>query len=149
MFVEGGGVFVPDAEAAHAGVDLKVDVEFAVGGAGDGIEAFHFLGGGDGHGDIVVEHVAGFVGEQRAEQQDGPARAEFTQGGGFGEVGHGEEIGSCVHETRGGLVKAVAVGVGFDDRDVTHVAGQRGADEAQVALEDREIDLGPATKRQT
>jgi hypothetical protein len=100
-----------------------VDVELAVGGAGDGIEALHFLGGGDGYGDIVVEHMAGFVGEQRAEQQDRPARADFTQGGGFGQVRHGEEIGSGVHETCGGLVEAVAVGVGFDDRDVTHVAG--------------------------
>ena len=59
----------------------------------------------------------------------------------------GEEVGTSMHEAGGGLREAVAVGVGLDHRDVTHVARERGADEVEISLEGSEVDFSPATER--
>jgi len=106
-----------------------MDVDGASGGQGRGFEAIDFLGGGDGDGDVVFDGVAVFFGKKRAEQEDRPAGADFTQSGRFGEVGHGKEIRARVHQARGGLVQPVAVGVRFYNSDIAHVGGQRCTDE--------------------
>ena len=51
-----------------------------------------------------------------------------------------------MHEAGGDLGKSVAVGIGFDDRDVANLAGQGGPDAAQVSFEGGEVYLGPATQ---
>ena len=143
---QGGRLLVPDPEAAHARVDLEMDLKGAAGSAGHGIEARDLLVRGDGGGDIVFSQKTVLVGNDRAEHEDGPVAAEFAKGGGLGEVGDGEEVCTRVHEGSGGLMQAMAIGIGLHDRHVAHVAGQGGADEAQVAFQCVEIDLGPATQ---
>ena len=123
-----GGFEVPDAEAAHAGVDFQVDGQAAVRGAAGGVEALDFAG---------VETVAirsysaradSSPGRSGAEHEDGPAGADFADFGGFGDVGDGEAVGPALHQARDGLREAVAVGVGLDHGDVADArrAGRRG-----------------------
>ena len=146
--VERGRLFVPHAEPAHTGVDFQVHGDGPAGGAADGVEALHLVGGGDRGGEIVVGEVVILLGQQRAEQEDGPAGSEFAHGGRLGERRHGKEVGAGVHEPRDGLVQAVAIGVGLHHGDIADMRRQGGTDEAQVAFQGREIDLGPATERQ-
>ncbi len=66
LLVKCGGFFVPHAEAAHAGVDFKVNRERAFGRASDVVQASDLVRRRHGHGDIVFEHMPVFIGEQRA-----------------------------------------------------------------------------------
>jgi hypothetical protein len=50
-----------------------------------------------------------------------------------------------MHQAPGGLLQAVAIGVGFHHRDVFHLRWQGGADAFEVALQRGQIDFGPAT----
>ena len=52
-----------------------------------------------------------------------------------------------MHQMGNGLMKAVSVGVGLDDRHIFDVRRQRGADELQIALEHGQVDFGPAAQR--
>jgi len=146
--VERGGMLMPHAEAAHAGVDLEMDGDGAAGVASDGIETRHLVLGRNCGGEIVLGEKAILLRQQRAEQKNGPAGAELAQRGGLGKIGHGEKIGARVHQPGGGMMQPMAVGIGFHHGDIAHVRRQRGADEMQVALKGVEIDLGPATQRQ-
>jgi hypothetical protein len=125
-----------------------VDLYRATGDAPDGFEATNFVARGNGGSEIVFGDVTVFVGEERAEEEDGPAGTDFAEGGGFGEVSDGEKIGARVHEACGSLREAMTIGVCFDNGDVAHVTRERSADEVQVALKDGEVDFSPATERE-
>jgi hypothetical protein len=146
--VKPAGVFMPDAEPAHPGVDLQVDGHDAAGLFSNGLETFDLLLGRDGSGDVVFEEIFVLLRQQGAQDQDRPARAEFTDRGSLRHVGHGKKIRPRVHETRHRLVQSVAVGVRLDNGDVFDVRRQRSADEPQVAFECGEVDFGPTAERQ-
>lgn len=76
---------------------------------------------GNGGGEVVFGDVVIFVGKEWVEEKDGLVGVDFVEGGGFGEVGDGEEIGVGVYEVGGGLWEVVVVGIGFDDGDVVYV----------------------------
>ena len=59
-------LFVPDPEAAHAGVNLQVDVQGTSGVARHRGEAGNFLGGGHGRRDIELGDVAILLRQNRA-----------------------------------------------------------------------------------
>ena len=141
------GLLMPHAEAAHAGVDLEMHGDRFAAGAANGVEARDLLGARDGRGQVVVGEAAVLLGQQRAEDQDRPPRAELAQGGCLGDVGDGEQIGPRMHQPRRCVVQAMAVGVGLHHRHVPDVGRERGANQPQVALEGREVDLGPAAVR--
>ncbi len=109
-----------------------------------GAKTRHFIGRGNRRGQVVVGQEAVFLGQKRTEHQYRPPRPQFAQRRGLGHVGHRKEIRAGMHQPRGGLGKPVAIGVGLHHRHVTDMSAQRSADQAQIAIERGEIDLGPA-----
>gem|GEM_PF-3649775 len=139
-------LLVPDSEATHARIDFKMYGDHPSGVATDCVEAGHFLGRRNGGGEVVAGEETIFLGQERAEEKNGPTRSEFAQRRRLGNIGDRKKISSGMHKPCGDLVQPVPVGVGFDHRDVTYRARQGGADELKITLERREIDLGPTAQ---
>ena len=142
------GVRREDAEAAHAGIELEVDLrrrlQFLRGGA-------DALRRGEVHnrqGDARLDHRLDFIGEDRGEDLDGPGRGgrplerDELQGlEGFGDA----EPRAVRLRKRGGIrLHAEAVGVRLHDAQ-----GPRGpyggGDPAEVLPERAEVDFDPDT----
>ncbi len=150
-FGEGGGeffrLFVPDSEAAHAGVDFDVDRENAA-GFREFLVSFRFFGKGNGGDDVEFPEKRIFVGDGGTEEEDWRCGVDFADLRGFGDVGDGENFGSGGADRGNGLAGAEAVAVGFDDGNVADAGREILADAADVFGEIGEVDLGPAAVRE-
>lgn len=62
----------------------------------------------------------------------------------FREVSDAEDVGAAAHEVAGDGFEAVAVGIGFHDREDSDMGSDVLSDGGEVMAEGVEVDFGPA-----
>jgi len=113
---------------------------------GKGVEAFGFLGGGEGGGEVVRREVGHFAGQHCAEDEDFSAGAEAADVRAFAGVGDAESGRATLLEVPDGGGGVVPVGVGFDDGHVLDSRRQCVADFFEVSAECPEVDSDPCAE---
>ena len=110
-------VFVTKTEAMHAGVDLEVIAHPDVTIAGGRLQCPASRGTRDGGRQIVDEHPVEIADAERAEHENARTRPRFAQLDALLDVSDRQPAGARLLERTRDADGAVAVGIGFDDRD--------------------------------
>ena len=140
------GLLMPDAGAAHAGVDLDVHLRLEARLRGRGGERLRFVERVQGHIKSQGQRSGKFARKGRTKQQDVGVMADLAQVRGFSDIRHRETIDAGLKQARGDLGHAVAVGVGLYHGDVTHVGREGLLDATDVAIDGRQVDLDPSPR---
>ena len=146
-------VVVPETEAVEAGVDLEMAGQPHAAGARRRRQRPRGARARHRRGEVVREDALDVAHAERAEDQDPAAIPGLAQFEPLLEVGDGEPGRAGVAQRPGHRHRAVAVGVGLDDREDAGsvgrsrpgavelgVAGQVGGDRAVVGLDGGQVD---------
>ena len=140
----------PDALAAHAGVDLKMDGQRAglrAGGARGGLQFVELPElPGDGR-ELELNGGRGLAGKDAADDEHARVGTQGARDDAFFHAGDAQPPRSGAHHGRSAESERVAVGVGLDDGEQFGVRRGEAGEKAEVFFESAGANLNPAGTR--
>ena len=94
---------------------------------------------------IVIDQCLVLLLQQGTEYEDGPARSHFPDVDRFLDIGNGKKIHPALHQTGGGGMNPMPIGIRLDHGYIFHLLGQGRTNAVQIAFEGGEVDFSPAS----
>ncbi len=143
VLYEGREVLGEDSGAAHAGVNVDVEVGLFAVELAKGVVVLCFFGGGEGGAPAVLDDAVALCGETGAKDEGAGAAAGIADTGGLADGGYAEEGDVAVIERAGNAFESVAVCFSLDDGHLL-VVGEDAAHNGEVVFHGIGVYLSPS-----